>query len=189
MVLGSHNAWSFAKPKKWWAKLIRFTAKCQQYNIQDQYEKFGSRCFDLRIKFNSGGIPSVVHGPIEYNVDLFEDLEYINNKGDCSIRVVLDIRNSKVDVAEQQNLFIRFCKDIEQHFTNIKFFCGENIVTKEVIYDFGNSVSCEELYASVTYPKLIDDWFPWIYAKLHNKKNISKGTDREVLLIDFVNIQ
>ena len=36
-------------------------------------------------------------------------------------------------------------------------------------------------------PRIIDDWYPRIYAKLNNKRNIKLGTDKDILLIDFVN--
>jgi hypothetical protein len=49
--------------------------------------------------------------------------------------------------------------------------------------------TCEENYSSVMPPKWLDDWFPWLYAKLNNRKILSKGTDKDILLIDFVNIK
>ena len=52
MVLGSHNAWSYLPARKWWMKMLAFTAKCQKYDIQTQYEKYNSRCFDLRLTFD-----------------------------------------------------------------------------------------------------------------------------------------
>ena len=52
MILGSHNSWSYLTPRKWWMKLFRFVAQCQDYDIKTQYEQFGVRCFDLRLKFD-----------------------------------------------------------------------------------------------------------------------------------------
>ena len=69
MILGSHNSWTYLTPKKWWMKLISFTAKCQDYHIYDQYYRYGVRCFDLRVRFNSDGKAIISHGIIEYDFD------------------------------------------------------------------------------------------------------------------------
>jgi hypothetical protein len=37
-------------------------------------------------------------------------------------------------------------------------------------------------------PRIIDDWWPWLYAKIHNKKNRLRNYKEDILLIDFVNI-
>ena len=62
MILGSHNSWSYLTPRKWWMKLFRFVAQCQDYDIKTQYEQFGVRCFDLRLKFDVEGHTMVAHG-------------------------------------------------------------------------------------------------------------------------------
>ena len=36
-------------------------------------------------------------------------------------------------------------------------------------------------------PRLIDDWYPRLFAKVNNKEIVKKGTDKDILLIDFVN--
>ena len=48
--------------------------------------------------------------------------------------------------------------------------------------------TCSESYSSVCPPKIIDDWWPWLFAYLNNKKIKEKGTNKDILLIDFVNI-
>lgn len=192
MVLGSHNTWSYATPKKWWMKLIQFTAKCQKYDIKTQYEKYNSRCFDLRLRFDKDGNPMIVHGLIEYNVSqkrIEDDLTWINEKGDCIVRVLLDTRNAKSYNAFQIEHYKKYCEYLESEYKNIKFCEGRNLFTWNIDYDFKNNITIEELYSSVCLPKIIDDWVPILYAKLHNKKNISNGTDKDVLLIDFINIQ
>lgn len=191
MVIGSHNSWSYLKPSKWWMKLLRFTAKCQKYNIVKQYEQYGVRFFDLRLRFDENFYcPHVVHGAIQYKgSNLHQDLLWLDNKKDVTIRVSLDVRNKKSYTQYQIDMFRRYCCDLQSYYQNIKFVGGDNLYNHNNEYNFGNYVSTEELYASVTAPKLIDDWFPWLYARLHNKKNVAKGTDKEVLMIDFVNIQ
>jgi hypothetical protein len=83
-------------------------------------------------------------------------------------------------------MFKEFCKYIEETYTEIKFWCGKNLVDWTTEYEFSNNPSCEEKYSSVCPPKIIDDWIPVVYAKLNNKKILEKGTDKDILLIDFV---
>ena len=190
MVIGSHNAWSYLKPRKWWMKVAGFAAKCQNCDIVTQYEKYNVRCFDLRLRFNENGDPIIVHGLTEYKIDnIDKDLQWLNDKKDVIVRVLLDTRTKKQYSEFQRTSFVNYCNYIQSTYKNIIFCIGRNLYNWNVDYDFGTSVSIEELYSSVTSPKYIDDWWPWIYAKLHNKKNITKGTDKDVLLIDFVNIQ
>ena len=51
MILGSHNSWSYLPPKHWWMWSFHFMAKCQRVDIREQYEKYGVRCFDLRVRW------------------------------------------------------------------------------------------------------------------------------------------
>ena len=98
MILGSHNSWSYLPLTKWWMKPFAFMAKCQDYNIKQQYELCGVRCFDLRIKFNKDGNLVIAHGNAIYKytrLDLEKDLYYLSNKGDCYVRVLHEIRNKK----------------------------------------------------------------------------------------------
>ena len=61
MIKGSHNSWTYLKPKKWWMYLIRWAAKCQSKNIIEQYNA-GVRCFDLRLKCKENGDMCIAHG-------------------------------------------------------------------------------------------------------------------------------
>lgn len=192
MIIGSHNSWSYLTPKKWWMKLIKFTAKCQDVDIRTQYEKYNVKCFDLRINFlNKFETVQVVHNHIVYDIDiskLSDNLRYLNCKNDVKVRVLLDIRN-KNKLTDKQIIYFRgFCKSLENNFKAITFFGGTDLCKGSLIYDFKNNITIDDKYASVAEPKIIDDWYPRIYALFNNKKNIAKGTDKDVLLIDFVNI-
>ena len=87
-----------------------------------------------------------------------------------------------------RSMFKNLCGLFKLKYRNIKFWCGRNLYNWEVDYDFGEEPTCEENYSSVSNPKYIDDWFPYIYAKFNNKKIRQKGTEKDILLIDFVNI-
>lgn len=190
MILGSHNSWSYLKPRKWWMKPFRFMARCQDVDIKTQYEKYGVRYFDLRINFDDDGL-IVVHGFMEYKMtpfQLLDSLVWLDYKGDVYVRIVLDSRKKHLDKRTIEAIFVEMCQDFVKKYPHIRFCCGEDIETKEVIYPFPANPTCEECYSSVRPPKLLDDWYPRLYALLHNKKIVKKGTDKDVLLIDFVNI-
>ncbi len=191
MILGSHNSWTYLKPKKWWMKLIGFTAKCQEANIYEQYTTYNTKCFDLRVKFDKKGNLIIAHGLIEYDIDkeqLLNDLKWLNDKGDVSIRILHEVRNKRSYTKENINKFVKLCNELINKFSNLKFWCGKNLYNWENDYTFKYSPSCEEKYSSVCSPKLIDDWYPKWFAKRKNNEIKKLGTDKDILLIDFVNI-
>lgn len=195
MILGSHNSWSYLKPKKLWMKALAFTAKCQEKNIVEQYDNYGVRCFDLRIRFD-GRTPHIVHNDFDYGRlnDIKKNLQWLNDKGDVWIRILHDVRKEKDHTPASIENFKQLCESLKKDYLNIKFWCGRNLVGKwEQDYDFGPEPKCTELYASVCPPKIVDDWYPHRYAKKNNKniyKNIAPTLgENEILLIDFVNIK
>ena len=116
-------------------------------------------------------------------------MEWLNNKGDCYVRILHEVRNKKQYNELNKRSFCSFCQQVENKYKNIKFWCGRNLYNWEFDYHFEFSPSCEEKYSSVCNPKYIDDWFPWLFARMNNKRILSKGTESDILLIDFVNIQ
>ena len=191
MILGSHNSWSYLPPKKWWMKPFRFIAQCQDWSILKQYEN-GVRCFDLRLrasKHNDYHLPDVVHGYMVYDIPFFElqdQLRWLDQKGDVYIRVVHDVRNKQQYNERAIELFKIECAELERRFPNIKFWCGQNLYNGQTDYEFKNHPTCAEYYSSVVLPK-IDDLYPRHYAKKNTKVIYEKGTDKDILLIDFVN--
>lgn len=214
MILGSHNAWSYLPPKKWYMKPLRFTAQCQDYDIKTQYNKYNVRCFDLRVRYD-GDTLQVVHGAIAYKITpkkLFEDLKWLNDKGDVYVRLVHDVRSLSAMIGsvmssilkllpkdmQEDNTntvtkFYTLCGTIQQQFPNIKFWCGKTLdgtddTWKDSGYKFKYSdPSCEENYASVDNGSKTDDLYPRVYARNNNKQIFAKGTSKDILLIDFVN--
>ena len=189
MKLASHNSWSYLPPMEWWMRLWRFTARCQDADIKTQYEKHGVRCFDLRVRFMYDRV-YVVHGSMVYDyepTDITRDLQWLNDKKDVYVRVILDVRSKKKCTSEQKAQFVDFCFEIEKGYPGIKFWCGERLYDHEVVYKFKNNPGCEEQYASVCSPKWIDDWYPRRFAKKNNKALYEKGTKKKFLMLDFVN--
>lgn len=189
MIIGSHNAWSFLRPRKWWMRLIGFTARCQRLDISLQ-RVCGSLCFDLHVRFDDNGDAVVVHGPVEYALfkDIRRDICYLDFMKDSFVRVILDTRTKKQFTDRQKELFYEFCMQLEMFYPNIKFWCGRNLYNWNVIYSFQNDPTCVELYGSVTKPKWLWGWWPWFYASGFNGRNISQGTNKNIMLIDFVDI-
>lgn len=196
MKIGSHNSWSFA-PTAWY--IPRFTCKCQNLTIDEQY-KIGVRLFDLRLRLKDLYKWGVAHGSAYFKVDWREDLAWLNNKEDCYVRVTLEYNNEPKDYDLIEGLFIGYCKTLEDKFPNIKFFGGNRKWDWKRIYEFKNP---DELlidkYSSTTswfksksrFLKIIDDWWPWLYAKFHNEKTVKQyklyGPSNKWLFIDFIN--
>ena len=171
---------------------IAFMAKCQRVDIRTQYERYGVRCFDLRVRFNKYGQGIVAHGIVEYCFTaskVYEDLAWLDGKGDCYVRVINEVRTMRQYKGRGDD-FKHFCERIESDYRNIRFWCGRELFCWGYDYRFkGLEPTCEECYASVCPPKLIDDWWPWIFARLHNRAALAADTKKDILLIDFVDIK
>lgn len=190
-ILQSHNSWSYIRPKKWWLRPFKFMAKCQKANIYDQYVKYGVRSYDLRVKFDKNGNVVIAHGLFDFDIDRDELMRHLSfmNDNKCVVRILHEVRREKEYTEESIERFKAFCKEIEEKFKDITFYCGRNLYNWMVDYEFDYNPSEEGVYSSVQPPKWIDDWFPWIYARLHNKETFKMGTDKDILAVDFVNIR
>ena len=196
MVIGSHNSWSYLRPKKWWMRLIACTARCQREDIVSQCVKHNVRCLDLHVRFSFGADKQwalqIVHGPIVYenknNLDSI--LRILNNYGDIYIRVILDVRTRQArhDYNYQRILFQSFCREYEERYPNIKFWCGRMVTGWALDYSFKNDPICIERYGSVTQRKWLWGWWPWLFARLHNKTILEKGAVGDILLMDYVDL-
>ena len=107
-------------------------------------------------------------------------------QGDVYVRVLHDARTKKLHNERAIKNFQNDCAAFEQLYPNIKFWCGKNLYNWTNDYEFKNNPSCAEYYSSVVLPK-IDDLYPRCYAKKNNKMIYEKGTDKDILLLDFVN--
>lgn len=195
--LGSHNSWSFAKIKQWYVPA--FVCRCQHFNIQEQYIK-GVRVFDLRVRRYKGNWYTA-HGSACFVTNFLEDLNWLNNQEDIvSVRVLLEYNSIPKDVHNIVPLFKEFCKYLEGKFQNLNFFGGRLKCTWEILYTFnGKEIQLLDKYSSTTslfksnnkFLRIVDDWWPWLYAKLYNKKNYKeyiKHQHLDCLFIDFVDI-
>lgn len=202
-IIGSHDSMTYLSPKRWYLYPIKFMAQCQSKSIEEQYNKYGIRYFDIRVSYDEVGNIEFRHGLISYRGNVDEILEYLNNVGEeVYVRFLLEgslvgfkiknLFNSKKveeEIKRQKILFQIDCYKYERKYNNIKFHCGRSKWDWEVVYEFKNSeLSLDQKISSMTWKK-IDDWCPFLYAYFMNAKNLNEGTDKEVLLIDFIGLK
>lgn len=189
MKLASHNSWSYLPPMKWWMRPFSFVAKCQAKNIREQYEA-GVRLFDLRIRYYVYGNPILAHGLAEYDaIGLEADLRWLNNQLDVVyVQVVLEIGKSDY---MQELAFVNWCKIIRRRYKNI-IFVGfhRKYDWKPLLDDKQGNLPIAGCFASAPsekwYSKLNDLW-PWLWAKLHNKEVLEAYKDYEGwVMMDFI---
>lgn len=185
--LGSHNSWSFNKVKKLWMNVIIWAAKCQDKTIQEQYNA-GARCFDLRVRFAKDGSIIVAHGPVQYSIteeQLFDDLTFLDQKKDCCVRVLHEIRNKCKQTQIELERFKKFCSNLTK-FSNIYFFCGRNLFDWNIDYEFPTKeLTTEDWYGSVK-SKWYGKIWPWLWIKLNPCPYSIYTCNKDVLLLDFV---
>lgn len=173
-------------------RLIAFAARCQRVNIREQYLKYGVRCFDLRIRLDGDDIMIVAHGPVEYvmmSEGVWDDLKWLDEKGDCYVRVLHEARTLKQYTVASVKAFHNMCANFVDAYQHIQFWCGRCVSTWDVNYDFGDEPTCEETYGSVVQgKKWLYGWWPWLYAVTHNKRIKARSTEKDILLIDFIDI-
>ena len=200
MKIASHDTMSYLKPRQWWLRPFAFMARCQKHSFWRQYND-GARMFDFRFVFNNEDIlPQLAHGMITYKIDwqvfrdsILKELDKLAEEEVIYVRV-LNERD------EYHDLFVQFCRYLEDKYRNIKFFGGRNKKTWKVLYDFGNNPEFIDKYATQNHDHCdhankvykctgwwIDDIWPWLYAVTHNKKNKKKYADyKGFLMIDFI---
>lgn len=185
--LASHDTMTYLKPKQWYLYPFKFIAKCQSKSIEEQYGKYGIRYFDFRVRFDKNNEPEFAHGLISYKCNVYDVLDYLNSREDeVWVRLLLEI--IKED-KQQEELFKEFCEKVENKYLNLRFHNGRKKYDWKVVYQFKNEEpTLDQKVSSMTW-KIFDDWCPWFYAKIMNKKNLAKGTDKDYLMLDFLHIQ
>jgi hypothetical protein len=197
---------TYLKPMKWWKRPFNFIAKTQSKTIQEQYEA-GARAFDLRliITYDENQYydePIFGHGAMEYKSPKVDEvLAWLNSRDET---VYVRFLMERYDKSAQQE-FTYLMEQYENTYTNIVFWCAKDKQTWVDLYQFKGKLPCDmvDKYASCNQTGvikwkgklasknwsglLIDDLWPWIYAKIHNKKNLELYKDQNVvLLLDFI---
>lgn len=188
--LASHNTMSYLPVKQWYLKPLGFMSKCQSINIIDQFD-LGVRYFDIRIRYDKNEVCEFAHGLTSYKKNVLRTLGLLNyfaTQANCKVQVRLILETSKED-KRQEELFIEDCIKFKNSFSNLIFHCGRRKYDWKQLYDFGNpEPTLDQKISSMTW-KIIDDWWPYLYARFMNKKNIKKGTEKDYLMLDYIHIQ
>lgn len=194
---------SFRPVRQWYYKPLAWTARCQKASLREQFMNYNCRLFDIRVKYDKCGNLTYAHGPIQFAGHVKTDLSMLNNLAELTdskvyIRVVLECNKPLKDQALQEEHFKYFCEDLEEQYPHLTFFGGERKYDWVKVYNFNTpDVPLYDYYSSTTDPlggkskkwwSKLDDLWPWLFAKLHNKKLKSRYNDDRVLFLDFVNI-
>lgn len=184
----SHDSFTYLKPKRWYMRPFNFMSRCQRKTIEEQYNYYNVRMFDLRVAFDKNGNPFIRHGLMNYGYpNIGNILKWLNDKKDIYVRVILE--KAKWECTYTQEFFFKYyCAWLENNFPNIKFTEGRRKYDWHQLYPFKyNSPAIDADFSSVKGSKLNDLW-PWLYAKGHNREAI-KSCTKEWLMIDFVDIR
>lgn len=200
--LASHNSFTYLRPRRWWMRLLAFTARCQRINWVEQWARYGVDLFDLRVRFDAQETPVICHGLIEYEGSVMSRLADMNRQAACNepiyVRVVLEVKEA---TPRQATFFRAFCNRIEKTFPNLRFFGGNDRSDwdcRHPHYKFKTPAQdLDDKYSSTTtlwprgwrWLRFLDDLCPILYARSHNRRNIEQGTGHDWLFIDFVDIQ
>ena len=117
-------------------------------------------------------------------------LEELNAFGEeIQIRLLLEVTKKSDDTERQIAIFRYFCLDWVERFKNLKFHCGRMKYNWEVVYKFDNPEPTIDQKVSSMVGTKVDDIFPFLYAMFNNRKNLENGTDKEYLLLDFIEMR
>lgn len=133
-------------------------------------------------------------------MDLHHFNYYVERTGEpVYVRMILESNKPMKDQSHQEALFCEYCAQLEHCFPNLTFFGGNRKYDWKEVYHFDTDVQLKDLYSSTTnifggskdhWTAKLDDLWPWLYAKLRNKKNIRNHKDEDgILFIDYVNIR
>lgn len=185
MELGTHNSMTYLKPKKWYLYPFQFIAKCQNKTIEEQYEKYNVRLFDIRITYDKKGIPEFRHGSMAYKGDVYSILKYINSKEEpVKIRILLEESHYN---PTNECLFVKDICRFQALYPHLTFYEGRRKYDWKQIVNLP-TLEVTQIVSSMQGNKL-DDLWPWLYAKQHNKENLERYKNEEYILIDFINEQ
>ena len=143
------------------------------------------------VRTDADGKIVLAHGIVEYkDYLLLNDLTFLDNKGDVMVRVLHETKRWGDGCSEQEKTrFAEKCGLLQKMFPGIKFYGGLDVRTWVRYFDFGTDAPKEDgCYASNMKPRVVDDWWPWLYARLNNRKFRERGTNLDVLVLDFVEI-
>ena len=168
--------------------MVNFITKCQSKDIATQLE-LGAEIFDLRLRFVNGDW-RVAHGATTYGTLPTKELKLIDKRG-LYCRVLLEYNKEPDDVDWICIRFDVLCRRLVEAFPNIKFFGGNcKWRWSKVVHDFGRKPpKFIDAYSSMADKNKVNDLWPWLWAKHHNKEYKATFADTDdTLLMDFIEI-
>lgn len=191
MEIGTHNSMTYLKPKKWYMYPFRFIAKCQSLAIDEQYRR-GIRLFDIRISYDKNNNPEFRHGSMAFKGEVYRILDWLNcQKDPIRVRLILE---EKKESTVKETLFIKDIIHFKEVYKNITFYEGRRKFDWKKLVDLPD-LEVIQLISSMQGNK-IDDLWPWLYAKIMNRKHLKKYKeeykyviDHIPILLDFIDIQ
>lgn len=189
--IGSHDTMTYLKPAAWFLRPFHFVAKCQNLSIEDQY-KAGCKMFDIRLKYNKKTRDwDFAHGCMRFKGDSYDRvLSWLNDAAvneKIYVRMVLEYNRPIKDIDSITQLFAITCSQLRHQYKNLIFFGFNRKYDWKECYSY-EGMPYPDIYqatSSMTW-KIWDDWFPWLYAKSHNKDNLEQGTSHDWLSLDFI---
>lgn len=186
MIFGSHNSLTYLKPTCILSYLYRITWRCQNIDIQSQYN-LGVRCFDFRLTYYKNTWYAA-HGFTKFKVDFDSILSWLNsqNQEQVYIRVVLEHSS---EIADKK--FIDTCNEWIIKYPNLKFFEGVRKHDWKQLFHFSFTPNIFQFISSMQESNIIKKILPIVYAKKYNKVNYEIAQihdENQICLFDFVNI-
>lgn len=197
MKLATHNSLSYSGLKNWWLYPFYWMGLCQTKSLEKQYS-LGVKLFDIRLNSRIDSKIETSHGPLIFKKDTEEALNFLNEKGDVWVRIILEQNWEMKDQEIRDQKFREKCEYLENKYTKIKFCNGRRKYDWKELYEFKQpEPKLLELYSSTTslfksdskFLRKIDDLCPFLYAFLNNKRILKDNLDKDThdfLMIDFL---
>lgn len=184
MKLGTHNSLSYLRPQ-WWMRPFAWMARCQSMTIEQQYE-FGVRYFDIRMRLLNNGDWVGAHGLATYDIYWRFIFAYLNFKGDCIVRILLENHFWQKNDKGLDQCYIMFVYTLMELYPNITFTGGQKK------RDWTTLVNLPDVPVRECFEKFegnnLKFPFPKKYAKRNNPKYWKSVNDIEYSLFDFIEL-
>ena len=184
--LGTHNSLSYLRPSQWWLRPFAWMARCQSLTVKQQWDA-GVRYFDIRVKFDKGGLAKSGHGIMDYDILVSDALYLIDYYAfEAGVRAVVRLfhENSRRHPDRHADDFARLCSWAVGRFPHTRFVEGGR--RHDYRAEIGDSVPTRVCYAEYYKKKLCIPW-PKRWAKRHNHILHRGDNADEWSVYDFIN--
>lgn len=185
--IASHNSLTFAENINGNDRIVDRRNRCQSLNIREQYEA-GVRMFDFRVRPDKNGNAQAAHGRIVYDVNLEEEYEWLNGKGDVWIRIMIE--NSRLPWKKDRYFewFRNYTAALVEKYPAIKFVGGYGARSGgQVASNLPHQPEIRQYIWQISESdKLIP--CPRQFAEENNSKNRKHINDSTWSMFDFVEL-